>query len=108
MSEKMISFKSPMHPAITSINGTTFVVGGGVPWLQVPAGTTLEQVRWIGPKVKKVVRPVEHVREVLSSKGTKTYTVKVRTDGMKSCTCPGFTYRRFCKHVEALKKEVGV
>ena len=108
MRKKMIIFKSPYRPAIAPIGGKLFVVGGGVPWLEVPAGTTLEQIKWIGPRRKKVVRPKEFVREVPSSRGNKTYTVRIRTDGVKSCTCSGSMYRRRCRHVDEYKKELGI
>lgn len=104
----MIIFKSPYRPAITALGDNTFVVGGDVSWLKVPAGTTLEQIKWIAPRIKKVVRPKEFVREVPSSRGDKTYTVRVRTDGVKSCTCSGFMYRRRCRHIDEYKKELGI
>lgn len=108
MSKKTIIFKSPLSPAISPINGKTYVVGGGVPWLEVPAGTTLDQIKWIGPKRKKVSRPKVFSREVPSSRGDKTYRVVVRTDDVKSCTCNGFMYRRRCRHVDEYKKELGL
>ena len=108
MRQKLITFKSPLRPALTTISGNTFVVGGDAPWLEVPAGTTLGQIKWVGPRRKKVVRPKEFVREVPSSRGNKTYTVRIRTDGVKSCTCSGSMYRRRCRHVDEYKKELGI
>lgn len=108
MRKKLIIFKSPYRPAITTIGDNTFVVGGDVSWLKVPRETTLDQIKWISPRIQKVVRPKEFVREVLSSRGNKTYTVRIRTDDVKSCTCSGFMYRRRCRHIDEYKKELGI
>jgi hypothetical protein len=31
--------------------------------------------------------------------GGKTYTVTHKVDGRSTCTCPGFIYRKKCKHI---------
>ena len=104
----MIRFKSPLAPAVTTIGDKTFVVGGGVEWLEVPAETTLADIKWIAPKRKKVTLPKMFTKEVPSSRGDKMYTLIVREDGVKSCTCSGFMYRRRCRHLEFFKKELGI
>ena len=40
---------------------------------------------------------------VQGSKGNK-YTVKLTGKGY-SCTCPGYTFRKTCKHIEGIKHE---
>lgn len=37
----------------------------------------------------------------------KVYTVRHFDDGPWSCTCPGFTYRGYCKHVTRLQQDQG-
>lgn len=45
--------------------------------------------------------------KVLSSKGDQTYDVYASLDErLDSCTCPGFQYRRKCKHVGAVRKKI--
>ena len=48
--------------------------------------------RWAEP------RPAV-TKAVTSSDGTKTYTVTIDGD-KRSCTCPGFMYRRKCRHIK--------
>ena len=45
--------------------------------------------------------PVEEKRIEITVQGSKgnSYTV-VKEKGKKSCTCPGFGFRRTCKHIE--------
>lgn len=40
------------------------------------------------------------------SKGDKVYYVTQQGEGSFSCSCPSFTYRKTCKHVDALKKHL--
>jgi hypothetical protein len=54
----------------------------------------------VAPKTKK---PDEW--EVPSSSGNGTYTVKLE-NGELTCTCPGFTYRRSCRHVNDKASEL--
>lgn len=45
--------------------------------------------------------------EVESSKGGKFYKVTVSLDGkLDNCTCPGFGYRRRCRHVDELRLQL--
>jgi hypothetical protein len=40
--------------------------------------------------------------QVEGSKG-KTYTITIREDGGKTCSCPGFGFRGSCKHIDNYK-----
>lgn len=42
------------------------------------------------------------VIDVPGSKGNM-YQVRVNSDGSKTCTCVGFGFRHYCKHVEQVK-----
>ena len=73
-------------PAIIISNGKTMVVPT---WTEVPAGTTLDMIEWIAP-----------VREVptIIKKHVGKYIVNIYNNGKVTCDCPGFTYRKKCKH----------
>ena len=88
------------NPALTTgRDGKRYAISGSV-WIEVPPGTTLDEL-----PMYMVVKQREATQEegeaswqVKGSKGTE-YTVNLR-QGQWSCTCPGFGWRRRCKHVE--------
>jgi hypothetical protein len=73
-------------PALARLGDTTYIVPG---YIKVPASTTLQMITW--------KRPV--------STEPRTYTVPgkdyIITDygTRKTCTCPGYTYRKTCRHL---------
>lgn len=84
------------------------VVGGQVERLKIgqkdvdpltplPRGVTLDNIQWMSRKRPTIPQETRSTRQVVGS-GGKTYTVVIDERGKKSCDCPGFTYRRFCKH----------
>jgi hypothetical protein len=52
-----------------------------------------------GSAVSQSTSPLVRTWQVTGSRGA-VYTVTQR-DSVKSCTCPGFTFRKTCKHVES-------
>jgi hypothetical protein len=75
-------------------------------WISVPAHTKIEDlsryfiVRPYGaPPPESRVEP--KTLTVAGSRGG-TYTVRLRENGQTTCTCPGFGYRRTCKHLTLL------
>ena len=90
-------------PAISVFGDKTFVVPG---WHEVPKGTTLNEVyeHWTkinyGVEEKNTHKPIKEI--VSSSKGDKTYTV-IFKNGNWDCDCPGFGFRKKCRHVEEIK-----
>lgn len=104
----MFSIKGPHYPAIFVHDGQTFIVSGHV-WQKVPTGTTLAEVQYEAPATPKKQPTYQTVTRVVpSSKDPRiTYTVRVRSDGLKDCGCSGFMYRRRCRHTDELKKELG-
>ena len=102
----MIQVKSNLNPAIfkSPSTGKTYVVAGNQPWIEVPEGTTLDEVQWVST-YKPDKGPLETREEtfvVEGSKGNK-YTVKQAKNGLWNCTCAGFGFRRKCKHVTNCK-----
>ena len=88
------------NPALTTgIDGKRYAISGST-WIEVPPGTTFDEL----PMYMVVKQREDNQKEgeeswqVKGSKGTE-YTVSLR-QGQWSCTCPGFGWRRRCKHVE--------
>jgi len=90
-------------PAIyRSHTGKTYGIAGSV-WVEVPEGTSLDELsQYMVYKPREVV-PVagENSWSVKGSKGN-TYTVKL-SQGVYSCTCPGYGFRRKCRHITEIK-----
>ena len=98
----MIKVTSILPPAIfrSHTSNKTFVVAGDQPWIEVPEGTTLNDVRWMRASKpdKDPLDAQERLFEVTGSKGNK-YTVRHALSGSWSCECVGYGYRRKCKHI---------
>ena len=89
-----IKIESNLRPAIfTDLLGNRIVVPG---FLQVPAGTRLDDLEWVEPGVKPIQQHTEWT--VPSSKGGE-YRVR-NLNGRWSCECAGFKFRRTCKHID--------
>lgn len=106
---KKIYVKSSLNPALFRYNGMTRIVAGtiyevnGKPWphqyVAVEGMTlTLNDVVWVRPPAPKPVKPL--TKQVKGSSG-KIYTLTRQPNGKWMCTCPGYQYRRFCKHTGA-------
>ena len=65
----------------------------------LPPHTTLANFEWQRP-VSKIFQP--EVRRVEGSKG-KTYIIKSTPSGKWECNCTGYSFRRTCKHMGAVK-----
>jgi hypothetical protein len=105
----MIEVESILNPAIfkSPTSGKTYVVAGDQPWIEVPEGTTLNDVRWERPPQpqKDPVDAQEQIFEVEGSKGNK-YTVKCGANNSWSCECVGYGYRQRCKHIARAKERI--
>ena len=85
------------------LRGKTYAVGGDV-WLEVPNGTTLAEVSqyMVFKGYKRTETQESWSWTVEGSKG-KVYVVKLSNEGVWSCTCPGYGFRRRCNHIENTK-----
>jgi len=101
--KKSIKYTSFLAPAISIFGGQKYVVPG---WHPVPMETTLDEVyeQWerINYNVEETHshKPIKEF--VTSSKGDKKYTV-LYNNGTWDCDCPGFGFRRKCRHIEDIK-----
>ena len=81
------------------------VKGGLIP----PFTMTLNGERYIMPGWYKL-KPDEEtpnidknrIYKVLSSKGDKEYLVQMNNTGSMECTCPGYQFRRSCRHIKTV------
>lgn len=82
--------------------GIWYGVAGSV-WVEVPEGTTLDELGAYMTYKPRQLAPVsgENSWRVKGSKGN-IYTVKL-SDGAYSCSCPGFGFRRKCRHITEIK-----
>ena len=101
---RTIIAKGIYPPAVAKIGNAYYIVPM---WKRIPDSVNELRIKWDRPNRLTPEQLKTVTREVASSKGVGTYKVLVRSDGMKSCSCPGFMYRRHCKHTDNLKKEVG-
>ncbi len=105
----MYEVESLLNPAIfrSHTSGKTYIVAGDQPWIEVPEGTTLNDVRWIRAPQPETdpVDVQEQIFKVEGSKGNK-YTVKRAQNDSWSCECVGYGYRQRCKHIEKIKEKI--
>lgn len=93
-----------MPPSLSKINGKTYIMPI---WKEVVNGTTLNDIEWVKPQIKKT--EVETFEFASASSGS-LYTTKrfTKPDGEVkfSCTCPGVwrAKDRRCKHIKSLEE----
>ena len=84
----MIRVESVYPPAVVvaPVSGKTYVVPN---WMEVPAGTTLDMLDWVRPVLEKSNITIKHIGK---------YILHIHDNGNVTCDCPGFTFRKKCKH----------
>lgn len=100
------------HPTVVTTSSGRYAVFSGANdgeggWFNVPDNFTMQDAlkRWKKLELTKKDDVNDAWKwEVMNSKGTGTYTVKFDKAGW-NCTCPGFSFRRDCKHVQQTKKD---
>jgi len=91
-------------PALfTNHKGVRYAIAGSV-WVEVPKDTAFSELSaYMVYKPREVVPVVgENSWSVKGSKGN-FYTVKL-SKGIYSCSCPGYGFRRKCRHIQEKRK----
>lgn len=100
-----LQIKSFLPPTLITFPSGTYAISGSQ-WIPVPASTTFKEVQeaWVPMKSFAPEHTSSVYKEftVPSSDGKSNYTVSFK-DGMWSCTCTGFGFRRKCKHIDQAK-----
>ena len=98
-----------VRPALMYLHGKTYAIGGGA-WIEVPEGTTMADLpRYMvhKPYESTPAKP-DDAPDRWKVKGStgNTYTVTKSAKGY-NCSCPGYQFRRACKHSTQIEKEQG-
>ena len=91
-------------PALyNSHTGILYGIAGSV-WVEVPAGTTLDELAdyMVYKPLERQPAAGERTWQVKGSKGN-SYTVKL-SNGSYLCTFAGYGFRRKCRHIEEIKE----
>jgi hypothetical protein len=96
-------YKVPNHPVFKSFGimrlpSGTYICPG---WIKVPDGTTREQVEWETPLPKS---SVPEWSEHFVKGTTGDYKVTISEQFGDRCTCPGYGFRKKCRHIEEVKR----
>ena len=90
-------------PFTMELNGNKYIMPG---WYKLSKDEELPNIKDIAfypYKPKKDHIPnidKDKVYKVLSSRGDNEYEVKMGTTGSMECTCPGYGFRRECRHIK--------
>ena len=66
-----------------------------------PEGTVLSHFTWMRPSIAAPAGPLT-AEYAYGSKGD-IYIVETWRDGKATCSCPGYSFRKSCKHIGAIK-----
>ena len=93
-------------PALANLPTGSYAVAGST-WIRVPDDTKFEDLdKYMTYERKRPDSPSDASERVWAVVGSKGAHYTVRADqGRYTCTCPGFGWRRKCKHIEQVKKE---
>ena len=95
-------------PFTMEVHGDRYIMPG---WYKLKANEAtpdIKDIAYYPYKPKKANIPnlpnidSNKVYKVKSSKGNSSYDVKMNTSGSLECSCPGYGFRRKCRHVTEL------
>ena len=99
-------------PPFTMTYGSAKYIMPG--WYKLDNNTeTLPDIEDIGyypykPKIDDSLKNIDSnkVYKVTSSKGDKQYQVQMNTSGSLECECPGYGFRRRCRHIDEITRSL--
>jgi len=92
-------------PFTTTINGERYIMPGWYKLKPEEATPDIKDIAYYPYKPKKANIPnlpnidSNKVYKVKSSKGNSFYEVQMNNSGSMECSCPGYGFRRKCRHV---------
>ena len=100
--------KVTMNPAMfTNHLGIKYAIAGST-WVAIPNSTTFDELAkymiYDRPASVQVEESVAKEWNVTGSKGD-VYSISFKNE-VYTCNCPGYGYRRRCRHIEKIKSDV--
>ena len=97
-------------PGLMELNGDKYIMPGWYKLDKHEHDIKLEDIKHVMPKFLKRDNNlnIDSNKEykVMSSKGDKEYVVKSDSTGSLSCECPGYRFRRRCRHIDQVTKSL--
>ena len=96
-------------PALTTINGERYIMPGWYKLKPNEETPNIEDIAFYPYKAKKPNIPNidrNKVYKVKSSRGDKEYQVQMDSSGSLACECPGYGFRRRCRHIDEVQKSL--
>ena len=89
-------------PFTTTINGERYIMPGWYKLKPEEATPNIKDIAYYPYKAKKPELPnikSNKVYKVKSSRGNSFYEVQMNMSGSMECSCPGYGFRRKCRHI---------
>ena len=89
-------------PAIATINGERYIMPGWYKLKPNEKTPDIKDIAFYPYKAKKPDLPnikSNKVYKVKSSRGNAYYEVQMNNSGSMECSCPGYGFRRKCRHI---------
>jgi hypothetical protein len=92
-------------PFTMELNGNRYIMPG---WYKLKPDEATPDIKDIAYYPYKAPKPnipdidSNKVYKVKSSKGDKEYLVQMNNSGSMECTCPGYQFRRSCRHIKTV------
>jgi len=96
------------YPVIFTVHGRTYVSPvKGEGWLEVPNGTTVDDIEFIVSNRRPQAWPGSRVmvKVIPSSDPTNPPYQVTSYNGEYSCECDGWFYRKTCRHIALAREE---
>ena len=92
-------------PFTMTCNGERYIMPGWYKLKQDEETPNIEDIAFYPYKPKKEPLPnidKNRIYKVKSSKGNKEYLVQMDSSGSMVCECPGYQFRRSCRHIKTV------
>ena len=104
--KRRYAIKGGLVPPFTmELNGERYIMPG---WYKLKPDEATPDIKDIAYYPYKAPKPnipdidSNKVYKVKSSKGDKEYLVQMNNSGSLQCTCPGYQFRRSCRHIKTV------
>lgn len=103
MIKEKIKVESIINPGLVVFGNQKYILPN---MIKVDMNFSLNDIDWVKPSYIKSDGPLLENKEwsIKSSKGLKSYIIK-RQNNDYTCSCPGYGFRRTCRHIDEVKNK---